>query len=448
MIGEEFDSAFESINFLQKIVGDYLQSTYGYSNLFFPDAYLDSFENINCEEIVDVILLGSFARSFLESGNLPFKKIRFWCVSQSVKNALVSIFKISSENIGLISREHLLKNPSVKKEINPTKVVNFVYAGRLCPAKNIELLIETVNALEHNYQKEIQLHLIGDFDHQEKIYVKSVADHNYEESIKKLISQMSWKNRPVIYKKEPQAEWMNKFKDNQVFVSLTTNVFEDFGVSVFQVQKLGWPCILSDWGGHKEVASSNILKIPYSYLSQMKEDKFKASILSKFINENFYSNNFTNKIITTNVESPKSLTMDEFDLIRKSFMLEYGPQINLVLREKWNELILTKNGIRFYCQYWSFFVGDQECEYDVAIVSDYFNDRDLGLKVQKYLEKLSETNNGVVFISFLEVSQKPIWKLLLNARKIHYLIDNDKLGKTKSAIESIVGADKFLSFSP
>lgn len=446
MIGEEFDSAFESIIFLQKLVGDYLQSTYGYSNLFFPDAYSDSFENVNCEEIVDVILLGSFARSFLESGNLPFKKIRFWCVSQSVKNALVSIFKISSENIGLISREQLLENQPVKKEINPTQLVNFVYAGRLCPAKNIELLIETVHALENNYKKEIQLHLIGDFDHQEKIYVKSVADHNYEESLKRLISQMSWKNIPIIYKKAPQAEWMTKFEDNQVFVSLTTNVFEDFGVSVFQVQKLGWPCILSDWGGHKDVASSNTLKIPYSYLSQMKEDKYKASILSKFINEKFYNNDFANKVIKVNVEQPKSLAMSEFDLIRKSFMLEYGPQINLVLREKWNELILTKNGIKFYCQYRSFFVGDQESDYDVAIVSDYFNDQNLGLKVQKYLEKLSEDNIGVVFISFLEVSQKPTWKLLLNARKIHYLIENDKLDKTKSAIESIVGTDKFLSF--
>jgi hypothetical protein len=37
-------------------------------------------------------------------------------------------------------------------------------------------------------------------------------------------------------------------------------------VSLAQIQMLGWPCLVSDWGGHRDILGDNIVKVPAAFI--------------------------------------------------------------------------------------------------------------------------------------------------------------------------------------
>lgn len=453
MNSKDYDSAYLSINYLESEVKRILLERYGLENVFVVDAFNEDFSHINFDEVVEVVLFGSFARAILESGNLPFKKIRFWCLSSSVKKILENLLNIPSNYIGLLNREDFKSNTS-QYELDPNKTFTFIYGGRLSPVKNIAQLILTTHILQTKYELPVELMLIGEYDNQEKIFVKSEPTNNYKQEIENLIENLEWKSKPRLSPIRPQNEWINVDVEQPIFISLSTNIFEDFGVSVLQAEQAGWPVIISDWGGHKEVLGSNILKIPFDMISQMNEDKIKSHLLASFLNieikkikklDNFQSTNVIDNTL------PLVLEINQLDEIRRELFKVNGHQLNLVAREKWNEFILTKNGIKFFSKYQSYFVGDSSLQYDVAIVSDFFNNPILSKRIDDYfvnkIEELAKQKRGLIFLSILEVSQKSNWSLILNALNIHYLVETDKLDKTKQALQSIIDIEKFHTFA-
>ena len=79
----------------------------------------------------------------------------------------------------------------------------------------------------------------------------------------KLINELPWRYPPKFPGLLAPEKWCLSSVKNPVLISLSTYFQDDFGVSVAQAQSKGWPCILSNWGGHQDVMGSNTLKLPH-----------------------------------------------------------------------------------------------------------------------------------------------------------------------------------------
>lgn len=157
---------------------------------------------------------------------------RIICVSQSVKDYLVSIKEIP-ENKGRV-----IYNP-VSTPINfaksaPEHLLNIVYVGRLEKVKNVKMLIDTFSKLE---KKNVQLSIVG--------------TGSELEELKTLAEESEFKQRIVFtgFVKEPSRF----LADADLFV--LPSLSEGFGIAAVEAMLLKVPVLCSNVGGIPEFIS-------------------------------------------------------------------------------------------------------------------------------------------------------------------------------------------------
>lgn len=221
--------------------------------------------DLDSSEQIDVLLLGNFLYEILLFRFWPEKKYRFWVLSRAARNTLVNLIGIPSKYIGIIPRDQILSSSPITKKIpNPKKVpINFVYAGRISRSKNILLLIHVVNHLQHITQQAHQLFLFGNFDGYgvEDRGTPEVSSIKVTRMIMKEIASLNWLVKPRIFENLEANEWQSKVPKDSVGISLSLHMKEDFGLALAELENLGFPRIVSQWGGHLDQNNSALIPI-------------------------------------------------------------------------------------------------------------------------------------------------------------------------------------------
>lgn len=306
---------------------------------------------------VEVILTGSFLTRILESYFWGFEQFRLWTFSPQIKDFLTDVINIDADKIGVIGRPQFrapIFIPDFQKE------VNLVYAGRLSLSKNIPALLEVVSLLQVKYKKKVTLDIFGEFDSFPdeslgKYYVSSLR-----EIILKTLKDLPWNEIPVFHGEVKQEEWIKVKRSHPVFISLSTSMYEDFGTAAQIAASMGWPSILSSWGGHK--SSQSFLSIPYYLIPQAVELPFIQKAKAQSIASLLVQNQF--EFILNETDStfiPKSfLNQSSYQESIQQFISSNSPEILFCFREKMIEFADTPKGVKLFKRYHKYFSGSMQ----------------------------------------------------------------------------------------
>ena len=284
------------------------------------------------DETLNIVLFGGFLKRFLESGNWDFSNAKFWVLSHSVRDVLSQLLGLGYDHIGVIPRYELFPvNPVLNTFPSLQETTTFVFAGRISNVKNIKMLLETVSSLQTNQNCPVQLALIGNYDNQIHLDQGRFDHVDYQSDIENLIQKLPWKVPPSLHAKVGSEQWPRMSFKNPIYVNLSTFMCEDFDVSTAQAQSLGWPCLVSDWGGHQEVIGSNVIKVPPSSIAHDHEPnevrQIKATALAKSLCDSFLQK--TQRVSGPGLINPQALSQGELDSCRRSFISKYKDGISL-----------------------------------------------------------------------------------------------------------------------
>lgn len=367
------DPCQASIDILRDRVSGYLSGICQGEAVWFADHYLP-FPAVNDKATVNVVFFGSFLRRFLESGNWTCRSVKIWVLSESVRRVLCQVVGVPERHIGLIPREAIF--PSPKR--NPPRAFdtgvkeNFVYSGRISATKNIDMLLKTVSRLQTDHGYSGALTLFGEFDNlshpdaARKIPGRSIID-DYRAHLMNLVEQLPWREKPNFAGRLGPLEWLENAPRDPVFISLSTYIYEDFGVSLAQAQEAGWPAIVSDWGGHREAFSQGLHRVnPWligaSYLPPGLID-FHAEIVAEQIAASFSASQ-VNLTVDENAAAvgdsgqtmvTQEISLQEMDAVRRRFIERMGPACHLIYRNGIEVFADTPPGREFFAQYRNLF---------------------------------------------------------------------------------------------
>ncbi len=298
------------------------------------------------DEFVEIILTGSFLHRLLESKLWPFENFRIWTFSTRVKSYLVDAFKFQPEDIGVIGRfntKQEIQKPIFKKS------VNLVYAGRLSLAKNITSLIRLTSELQSKHNCEVTLDIYGLPDDLEDPSLGRFETYNLDQEFNELINRLNWKEKPSFHESVPQGEWLKIARENPVFISLSTSMHEDFGTAAEIATQAGWPCLLSDWGGHADANRS--FKIPYHLVPRTHEPEFIQTMKTKSLAELLVSDNWDLCEDHAISYMSRPLERKEFDSCIDQFIQYWGQSLLLILRNETARFADTPKGRNLFKNY-------------------------------------------------------------------------------------------------
>ncbi len=322
----EEDLCSTSISILKDKVSSFLDER-KVKNIYFADSNNNSFDS---DKKVNVVLFGGYLNRILESGCWDFKEMHFWVLSKSVKDVLTNLFNINSRTISIIERSDLFPLKKLSK-VNLEEGTDLVYAGRISRVKNIELLIHTVFHLQKILNKNLKLNIIGEYDEIYHDYWGYFSPQlNYKDEVNNLINSLNWKfDKPIFHQKTKPSEWMKKNFKNPHYISLSTYLCEDFSVSVAQAQELGWPCVLSSWGAHRDVINS--LQISPNLILPFKRKNIFTYSFGEIIAKEIIKNETYLDLFDNGELERDTLLIEELDLARRDFIRMYGMDvINLI----------------------------------------------------------------------------------------------------------------------
>lgn len=167
---------------------------------------------------IDVVVSGDLAKRVASLARRSNRHYRLWCLSQAAKDVLVGLFEIPKDCVGVISRYETSALPRKFKKIpDPLKKWSYVFDARgSAAAANKKFTAHVARFLRTEFGSACVATKFGE-------------------------------------KKSPR---------NPVFISFSKDTREDFNTACAKAQSAGWPCILSDWGGHRDVQGPNVLKLP------------------------------------------------------------------------------------------------------------------------------------------------------------------------------------------
>lgn len=269
--------------------------------------------------------------------HLTNKKVLFLPPSKTYGN-LLGKFITSSESIRTMPFPVEI-NPCCKPHI-PSKEIVFVYAGRISRQKNVELLIEWFSKLspKENYK----LFIIGRFDDFE------VANIGQNLALGELYQRLQkHESESIVFIDHlSHEELFNYYKIADYFVSFSTYHDEDFGRAPVEALLCGTQCLLSDWGGFRDILNEFPLlttpitvKLTSNGLDMTVDKKFKpqkktikfddSMVVSKFSKNKFKSS--LEKIISAEFplyQSPYPLLQE---LAEKSRSFFYNTEGELIV---------------------------------------------------------------------------------------------------------------------
>ena len=204
-----------SVELLDGKVRCYFAETYSSQNVYIPGVPSSFVLDINCKEIVEVVLFGDYLNDFFLSGCWAIEKMRLWVLSSSSKEVLCELFGFRDDEIGIIPRDSLFNiSTQTVDEVDLNGVINLVYGGRISEVKNSLFLLSVYAQLEKlgNYR----LHFYGSFDSQ-RIHDRPDRS-SFEEYFCKYFRNKKWINKPFLHGMKLYDEWPDKYLTNKIFI--------------------------------------------------------------------------------------------------------------------------------------------------------------------------------------------------------------------------------------
>jgi glycosyltransferase involved in cell wall biosynthesis len=433
------DKCATSINILKDRVTNYLSQN-GITNIYFPDSDND-FPTDHLKQEVNIVLFGGFLKRILESGCWDFNSAHFWVLCTSVKKTLVELFDFPSSSISVINRESLFNiskvtAPSIK---NGT---DFVYAGRLSRVKNLDLLVWSVYYLQTEHNLDIKLNLIGGFEDSNHDYLGFINDDIYEKELSDLIESIDWKfSRPVIVDRMNWTDWPKLNFQNPHYISLSSFLGEDFAVSVAQAQELSWPCILSAWGGHRNVLGATLIPMNYVLPFLNKNvivQKYAKNIASYILNSKTNDKNIAEEGVVT---SRSFLSIEDLGKLRREFVTKSGKGVLHLLNDEGWKFSVQESGKAFYQKLIDIF-GEFSKRSKVILVKEGFNETvKESHEMYSYLEGIDNIEDYEI-VTVSSIFKKSTLPKILEYESIFLGFDEEEGKKAISFLRSLIPNDK------
>lgn len=208
-----------------------------------------------------------------------------WVLCTSVKNIFVNYLHFPEKAVHVIPRYEIFPNNKNCYSIEESEY--FIYSGRLIKEKNLFQSIRTVSVLRQ--QKAFKNHTL------------QICYPKFEIPPKSLL-EIANANKWVHLSGDLGTSWTKKIKPRPAGIFLSQYQYEDFGVSIAQLQSsLGAPLILSPWMGHLDVTGQSIYEL--NPRRQLSNAELNVSLTPKSKQTNI-------------VVSPKPILMDR-DTISK-----------------------------------------------------------------------------------------------------------------------------------
>ena len=305
--------------------------------------------------------------------------------------------------------------------------LTFVFSGRLSPTKNIDSLIWCTYYLQKQFKVPVGLVLCGDFDNERPADRGGELDFDYSQKIQDLSNSLDWNIQPRFLPKTDTDSWIDSNLKNPVFTSLSTFICEDFGVALAQAQRAGWPCLISDWGGHQEVRGSAVIKVHPAWIGNSCEPDALIQLKSRALAARVYSllsGKEVSRFLETGTEELVTnlapLPCAELDRIRRATVSRLGTIHRLIYREGLDRFSDTEKGKLFFSKYRLLFSGSSHLS-PVVIATHDFSPSVEARKIEGYcnliLEKELQAGNDVIFLPLSELLKPQSFELLLKAGK-------------------------------
>lgn len=253
-------SSWPSVEMLQERCAGWFAGEFG-STPWFPGRWCSRTWSENDSGITDVVLFGDFAEQLLSARSWPESKYRIWVLSRASARVVSQVFGLPANCIGVVPRYELFpKSRRLRPPPRRKQPWTLVYAGRISLSKNFDFVLRVTSVLQTVQKLPVELAVIGDVD-EIGIEELGVPGDGYDTYVANLVRSLPWTKAPEFLGSLPRDRWPSLAFARPVFVSFSRYFCEDFGVSVAQAQERGWPCVISDWGGHSDVVGSNVLKI-------------------------------------------------------------------------------------------------------------------------------------------------------------------------------------------
>jgi glycosyltransferase involved in cell wall biosynthesis len=395
----------------------------------------------------EMVLFGGFLRRFFESGNWTAQSYRFWVPAATTREILCRQLGIPAKCIGLIPRYELFSAMAPARPLpHPSDVWNFVYAGRLSPTKNIRTLLHFVSQLQ-TLGLNCDLHLMGDFDcltHPDRGRFESL---DYEAEIHSLSKRLSWTSPPVFHPKTGHDLWFRTKLRDPVFLSLSTFLCEDYGVAVAQAQAQGWPCVISDWGGHRDVQGKGVVKIAPQMIGHDHEPEdlialrarqlaiwFKSVLEVKSLADSSEESARTSHQIASDSSLPAlptapalevcALSLEDLDRIRRKAIASIGPEATLIDRMGLAPFADTPPGSKFFENYRRLMAEEPHGQNGRVILVNDFSEAtraitgDIGSVAFSMQDAAARAGENVYFVPIRELRSPEFAHVLMNASKV------------------------------
>ncbi|MGZ3787077.1 MAG: glycosyltransferase [Bacteriovorax sp.] len=131
--------------------------------------------------------------------------------------------------------------------------MNVLYSGRYHDQKNVTFLMETLGKISDEIAKKIHLTLVVYFDDFNPTTLNTPK--RLGEQYRHFLSAINGLDKKITVTLMPHTDIKNLYKlysQNDVFMSFSTFLDEDYGCSVIESLVCGTPSIVSRWGGYKD----------------------------------------------------------------------------------------------------------------------------------------------------------------------------------------------------
>ncbi|MDD4973888.1 MAG: glycosyltransferase [Bacteriovorax sp.] len=132
-------------------------------------------------------------------------------------------------------------------------VLNVLYTGRYHEQKNVTSLLEALGEISAEIDKKIHITLVVYFDDFNPTTLNTQKQLGEQYNL--FSNMLNGLHERITVTLVPHTDVKHLYKlysENDVFMSFSTFLDEDYGCSVIESLSCGTPCIVSKWGGYKD----------------------------------------------------------------------------------------------------------------------------------------------------------------------------------------------------
>lgn len=131
----------------------------------------------------------------------------------------------------------------------------FYFAGRISRQKNLHSIFRSLSLLKKQ-GVQTHFHIYGEEDNLGSPNM-GIADSQYLDELVKLSNELGITSMVTFYGKKNRDDlYQIHLKSRLIFISVSAHSDENFGMAAFRALLRGEPALLSDWGGHSDLAAN------------------------------------------------------------------------------------------------------------------------------------------------------------------------------------------------